>query len=76
MVPLDHSISLSLYHLYGFRRTKEKDIFVIKTSKRPVPLEHFLYGDGELYKIVDEKNNWLSQGYVGVNNLNTAKSNE
>ncbi|CAG8472035.1 6701_t:CDS:10 [Paraglomus brasilianum] len=44
-------------------RTKEKDIYVIKTLKRPVPLEHFLYGDGELHKIVDEKKNWLPQGW-------------
>ncbi|CAG8510740.1 5701_t:CDS:10 [Paraglomus occultum] len=44
-------------------RTKEKDIYVIKTERRMVPLEHFLYGDGELHKIVDKKKNWLSEGW-------------
>ncbi|KAI9317442.1 NUC185 domain-containing protein [Dichotomocladium elegans] len=33
-------------------RTKKKDIYVISTLKRPVPLEHHLYAGKELYKIV------------------------
>jgi len=44
------------------RRTKKKDIYVISTAQRPVPLEHFLYAGRELYKIVDANRNFLSQG--------------
>ncbi|KAG9222318.1 hypothetical protein CCMSSC00406_0002653 [Pleurotus cornucopiae] len=44
-------------------RTKKKDIYVISTPKRPVPLEHFLYAGREVYKIVDSKGDFLSLGY-------------
>ncbi|MBW0502408.1 hypothetical protein O181_042123 [Austropuccinia psidii MF-1] len=43
-------------------RTKKKDIYVISTPKRPVPLEHFLYANKELYKIVDARSQFLGQG--------------
>ncbi|CDH60942.1 antiviral helicase [Lichtheimia corymbifera JMRC:FSU:9682] len=33
-------------------RTKKKDIYVISTLKRPVPLEHHLYAGKDLFKIV------------------------
>jgi len=42
---------------------KRKKVFVIKTEKRPVPLEHYLYVNKELYKIVDKEGNFLSMGY-------------
>lgn len=45
-------------------RTKKKDIYVISTPKRPVPLEHFLYAGKELHKVVDAKGLWLGQGYA------------
>ncbi|WAQ83495.1 hypothetical protein PtA15_3A866 [Puccinia triticina] len=44
-------------------RTKRKDIYVISTPKRPVPLEHFLYANKEIHKIVDAKGEFLSQGW-------------
>ncbi|KAK4057847.1 Antiviral helicase ski2 [Microbotryomycetes sp. JL221] len=44
-------------------RTKKKDIYVISTPKRPVPLEHFLYSGKELHKIVDSCGQFLGQGY-------------
>ncbi|KZT27539.1 antiviral helicase [Neolentinus lepideus HHB14362 ss-1] len=44
-------------------RTKKKDIYVIFTAQRPVPLEHFLYAGRELYKIVDAKRNFIGPGY-------------
>jgi antiviral helicase SKI2 len=46
------------------RRTKKKDIYVISTPKRPVPLEHYLYAGRETYKIVDAKGEFLGQGCV------------
>jgi antiviral helicase SKI2 len=44
-------------------RTKQKDIFVIATPKRPVPLEHHLFVGKELVKIVDANKNFLSSGF-------------
>ncbi|KAJ1301523.1 hypothetical protein OPQ81_008771 [Rhizoctonia solani] len=44
-------------------RTKKKDIYVISTPKRPVPLEHYLYAGREMYKIVDASGKWLVNGY-------------
>ncbi|KAI0308064.1 antiviral helicase [Multifurca ochricompacta] len=44
-------------------RTKKKDIYVISTAKRPVPLEHYLYASREVYKIVDAGGNFITEGY-------------
>ncbi|KAI1794031.1 antiviral helicase [Ganoderma leucocontextum] len=44
-------------------RTKRKDIYVISTAQRPVPLEHYLYAGRDLHKIVDANRNFLAQGY-------------
>ncbi|KAJ7597378.1 antiviral helicase [Mycena floridula] len=44
-------------------RTKKKDIYVISTAQRPVPLEHYLYAGRETYRIVDAARNFLAQGY-------------
>ncbi|KAI0050634.1 antiviral helicase [Auriscalpium vulgare] len=44
-------------------RTKKKDIYVIYTAKRPVPLEHYLYAGREMYKIVDADRNFVALGY-------------
>ncbi|ORY28175.1 NUC185 domain-domain-containing protein [Naematelia encephala] len=44
-------------------RTKKKDIYVISTPMRPVPLEHFLWAGRELHKIVDSKSHFLGEGY-------------
>ncbi|KAE8215567.1 hypothetical protein CF327_g1163 [Tilletia walkeri] len=43
-------------------RTKKKDIYVISTPKRPVPLEHFLYAGKELHKIVDANGQFQTGG--------------
>ncbi|KAH9920208.1 antiviral helicase [Epithele typhae] len=44
-------------------RTKKKDIYVISTAKRPVPLEHFLYANRDLHKIVDADRKFITEGY-------------
>ncbi|KAJ7863534.1 P-loop containing nucleoside triphosphate hydrolase protein, partial [Mycena olivaceomarginata] len=44
-------------------RTKKKDIYVISTAQRQVPLEHYLYAGREMYKIVDARRNFLALGY-------------
>lgn len=50
--------------LIDSRRTKKKDIYVISTAQRPVPLEHYLYAGRETYRIVDASGKFLSQGHV------------
>jgi len=50
-------------------RTKCKKVYVVSTSKRPVPLEHFLYTGNssktinELFLILDADKNFLTAGY-------------
>ncbi|KAH7915723.1 ATP-dependent RNA helicase [Hygrophoropsis aurantiaca] len=44
-------------------RTKKKDIYVISTAQRPVPLEHYLYAGKDTFKIVDAGRRFLGQGY-------------
>ncbi|KAJ8102318.1 NUC185 domain-containing protein [Lipomyces tetrasporus] len=44
-------------------RTKKKDIYVISTPKRPVPLEHFLWANNQMFKIVDSQKKFLMQGW-------------
>ncbi|KAI9018272.1 NUC185 domain-containing protein [Hyaloraphidium curvatum] len=51
-------------------RTKEKDIYVITTPRRPVPLEHSLFvsragtaGQGELFMVVDAQKNFSSPNW-------------
>lgn len=44
-------------------RTKQREIYVISTLKRPVPLEYNLYVNKELYKIVDARREFLNDGY-------------
>ncbi|KAF9975728.1 hypothetical protein BGZ73_000530 [Actinomortierella ambigua] len=57
-------------------RTKKKDIYVISTPKRPVPLEHHLYANKEVYKIVDAKSTWLQLGYKGASEALKKKDKE
>ncbi|KAL8606412.1 hypothetical protein ACOMHN_060317 [Nucella lapillus] len=50
-------------------RTKRKHIYVISTTKRPVPLEHYLYTgnsnktSNELFLLQDAKGSFLTVGY-------------
>lgn len=48
-------------------RTKKKDIYVISTPKRPVPLEHFLWAEKTMHKIVDANKRFLDQGWKEAN---------
>lgn len=44
-------------------RTKKKDIYVISTPKRPVPLEHYLWTRKGMHKIVDSQKRFLEAGW-------------
>lgn len=48
-------------------RTKRKDIYVISTPKRPVPLEHYLWAGKDMYKIVDANKIFLEKGWKDAN---------
>lgn len=48
-------------------RTKKKNIYVISTPKRPVPLEHYLWADKAMYKIVGADKKFLDQGWKEAN---------
>ncbi|KAJ3008378.1 UNVERIFIED_CONTAM: hypothetical protein HDU68_003136 [Siphonaria sp. JEL0065] len=55
-------------------RTKKRDIYVISTQKRPVPLEHHLYVDKEIFKIVGAEKKFLSVGWKAAHdNLPSSK---
>ncbi|KAI5463951.1 NUC185 domain-containing protein [Mariannaea sp. PMI_226] len=44
-------------------RTKQKDIYVISTPKRPVPLEHYLWAGKDIHKIVDSEKKFIEKGW-------------
>ena len=48
-------------------RTKKKNVYVISTAKRPVPLEHYLWADKAMYKIVDPEKRFLEKGWKEAN---------
>lgn len=48
-------------------RTKKKDIYVISTPKRPVPLEHYLWANKNIHKIVDSDRKFSEKGWKEAN---------
>lgn len=54
-------------------RTKKKDIYVISTPKRPVPLEHYLWANKAMYKIVTAEKKFLQEGWKEANNALSRK---
>jgi len=56
-------------------RTKKKQVFVLSTPKRPVPLEHYLYlgfnqnVNTRMHLILDASNTFISEGYLSRINL-------
>ena len=57
-------------------RTKQKDIYVISTPKRPVPLEHYLWGNKNIYKIVDSDKKFLEKGWKDANTAISGKDKQ
>ncbi|KAF2232519.1 antiviral helicase [Viridothelium virens] len=54
-------------------RTKKKDIYVISTPKRPVPLEHYLWAGKAMHKIVDENKKFIEKGWKEASDIFTGK---
>ncbi|KAF5512457.1 putative ATP-dependent RNA helicase [Colletotrichum aenigma] len=48
-------------------RTKQKDIYVISTPKRPIPLEHYLWAGKNIHKIVDSDKKFVEKGWKEAN---------
>ncbi|OWO98028.1 hypothetical protein B2J93_8253 [Marssonina coronariae] len=55
-------------------RTKKKDIYVISTPKRPVPLEHYIWAEKGIYKIVDAEKRFLEKGWKDANDVLSGKN--
>lgn len=54
-------------------RTKKKDIYVISTPKRPVPLEHYLWAGKNMFKIVGPDKKFIESGWKEANDAITGK---
>ncbi|WEW59028.1 Antiviral helicase ski2 [Emydomyces testavorans] len=50
-------------------RTKKKDIYVISTPKRPVPLEHYLWAGKGMHKIVDAEKRFIEKGWKEADDI-------
>lgn len=50
-------------------RTKKKNIFVISTAKRPVPLEHYLWSGKDKHRIVDSNRRFLESGWKAADEI-------
>ncbi|KAF4306971.1 Helicase [Botryosphaeria dothidea] len=54
-------------------RTKKKNIYVISTPKRPVPLEHYLWSNKAMHKIVDADKHFVEKGWKDANDILSGK---
>jgi antiviral helicase SKI2 len=54
-------------------RTKKKDIYVISTSKRPIPLEHYLWAGKGMCKIVTADKKFIESGWKEANDIMSGK---
>lgn len=54
-------------------RTKKKDIYVISTPKRPVPLEHYLWAGKGIHKIVTADKKFIDNGWKDANDALSGK---
>jgi antiviral helicase SKI2 len=68
-------LSATIPNTYEFAswvgRTKKKNIYVISTSKRPVPLEHYLWADKNMHRIVNSDRMFIEKGWKAANDVLT-----
>jgi antiviral helicase SKI2 len=50
-------------------RTKKKNIYVISTPKRPIPLEHYLWAGKGMHKIVTADKKFIESGWKDANDI-------
>lgn len=64
-----YRVSSVLILIFLSRKTKQKEVFVVQTKKRPVPLEHYLFTgnsnktSNELFCVLDQKGRFKVEGY-------------
>ncbi|KAK5578123.1 hypothetical protein RB653_003076 [Dictyostelium firmibasis] len=69
MVFLSATVSNPLEFAQWIGRTKQLPIYVIGTTKRPIPLEHYIHTpSNELFKIVDSSRNFIPSAYSSAYN--------
>lgn len=49
-------------------RTKEKNVYVIATPKRPVPLKHYLWAKKKMFEVVNENRKFNEAGWRACSN--------
>jgi len=54
-------------------RTKKKNIYVISTAKRPIPLEHYLWAGKGIHKIVTADKKFVDNGWKDANDVLSGK---
>ncbi|KAJ1981036.1 Antiviral helicase ski2 [Dimargaris xerosporica] len=54
-------------------RTRKRNIYVVSTTYRPVPLEHFLYVNQKPYKVVDAQRRFLKTGWKEAHDALTSE---
>ncbi|KAF2644916.1 antiviral helicase [Massarina eburnea CBS 473.64] len=54
-------------------RTKKKNIYVISTPKRPIPLEHYLWANKSMHKIVTADKKFIEAGWKEANDILSGK---
>lgn len=57
-------------------RTKKKDIYVVATPYRPVPLQHYLWAGRDLHMIVNSKGQWQGDGYKAATEATRRKQDK
>ena len=55
-------------------RTKQKRVHLISTNKRPVPLQHYLYFDNEMYRLMEGDKNYNPAALAAANKRLTEKN--
>uniref|UniRef100_A0A060SXD2 ARAD1A03146p n=1 Tax=Blastobotrys adeninivorans TaxID=409370 RepID=A0A060SXD2_BLAAD len=50
-------------------RTKRKDMYVISTPKRPVPLVHYMWAKTSMFEVVSAQKKFQETGWKALNNL-------
>lgn len=50
-------------------RTKKKDIYVVSTPKRPVPLQHYLWANKGTHLVVDSEKKFNEKGWKEANDI-------
>ncbi len=54
-------------------RLREQQLYVVTTTYRPVPLEHYLFVGKKMFRVVDSRGCYLASGYQGAKSGHDSK---